>query len=88
MAEKEKTASADKKSMPKSVVLKGAKIVRTKTGSVSAPELSCPLPGPDKGQTVEFTLDNGVTYCGVVADVVEVDDTAIIEFKDGISPLS
>ena len=65
--------------------IKGAKIVTMRKATGTYPALSYRGDVPKVGTKLRATLDNGVTYSGLVADVVEVDGELLVEFRDGLS---
>lgn len=42
---------------------------------------------PAKGTKINVELDNGVTYTGVVHDATFVDGEALVELRDGLTPV-
>lgn len=69
-------------------LIKGVTLTRTKLDGVSAPCAIYDGDAPRKGTKIAFKLDNGVTYTGTVAGVTEADGNVLVEFKDGITPVS
>lgn len=88
MADDEKTAPAEQKQAPKKVAapILGAKLVTLNTDGSSAPALIYRGPVPKVGTKLLATLDNGVTYAGIVADATEADGEVLVEFRDGLKP--
>jgi hypothetical protein len=71
------------------VLITNPKIVRIGRGDGHSPPcLSYDGSAPNVGQEISFALENGVTYCGIVADAVEADGNVFVEFEDGIEPIS
>jgi hypothetical protein len=71
------------------VLIANPKIVRIGRGDGHSPPcLSYDGPAPNVGQEISFALENGVTYCGIVADAVEADGNVFVEFENGIEPIS
>jgi len=42
---------------------------------------------PEKGDVMQFTMSNGVTYSGTVADATEADGEVLVEFISGLVPV-
>lgn len=66
----------------------GVELVRSGKGGVDAPMALFTGPEPDVGASVEFTLKNNVTYAGQVAATTEADGQVLVEFVDGIKPVT
>jgi len=64
----------------------GAKIVTMDTATGSTPALLVKGDAPEVGAVLRATLDNGVTYSGIVSEVTEADGKVLIEFKSGLAP--
>ena len=65
----------------------GAKIVTMPTKTGSTPAMIYKGDVPENGSVMKFTMPNGVTYSGTVADVTEADGEVLVEFKNGILPV-
>jgi len=79
----------DKKtSSKKTETITGARIVvmPTKTGSTPAMIYKGEL--PEKGDVMKFRMPNGVTYSGKIADFIESNGEILVEFTDGILPVT
>lgn len=83
---------SDKKPAPaeqKSMVIEGVTLGRfpLNTHPKGHPFARFSGKAPDVGSVIQFTLENGVTYSGVVASAVESGGEVIAEFANGIAPL-
>lgn len=92
MFKKQKPAPADSEvvsevDQPRTVEVDGARIVRGKSDGVSPPCLLFHGDQPRAGDTLVFTLDNGVTYTGQVADAYGVGSEVWVDFVNGIAPV-
>lgn len=65
-----------------------ARIVTMQTPTGSTPAVAYRGTIPKVGEVIQFTLANGVTYSGTVADAVEADGEVLIEFTNGILPVT
>ena len=73
---------------PKAGPIIGARIVTMDKGGSSTPGLAYKGDLPEVGATIRATLDNAVTYSGVVADAIETGGGVLVEFKNGLTPLT
>ena len=69
-------------------LIKGVTLTRLKMDGVSKPCALYDGDAPSKGAKIAFKLDNGVVYSGIVADATSADGNVLVEFKDGITPVS
>ncbi|NCO22817.1 MAG: hypothetical protein GW905_12650 [Rhodobacterales bacterium] len=88
MADTEKTAAAERKTIPQKIAepIIGAKLVTLNAGGSSTPALIYRGPIPKIGTKLLATLDNGVTYAGIVADATDADGEVLVEFRHGLTP--
>lgn len=70
----------------KTKTITGARIVHIARGATEYPAAIYAGPVPAKGATLNLTLENGVTYSGVVYDATEADGKTLVEFTDGLLP--
>jgi hypothetical protein len=89
---KETHDAASKKTVlktKKELVIDNAVIVRFDDNSGHSPPcISYDGDAPSKGERVEFVLENGILYAGVVAKVHTAGGNVMIEFVDGILPVT
>ncbi|SMP32179.1 hypothetical protein [Shimia sagamensis] len=87
---KDKPAAADPKPVPTVVTVKGVKLGRLplESGKPGHPVAFFKGEVPPVDSTLKFTLENGVTYAGIVVEAVEADGEVMTEFKGGLTPLS
>lgn len=84
-----KPASAESKDVTNSanpIPLEGVKLIRMplEENKVSHPAALFKGSAPKAGSTVQFTLDNGVTYRGEVADAVDANGEVMVEFSGAL----
>ena len=65
----------------------GARIVTMPTPTGSTPAMIYKGDVPEKGVVMQFTMSNGVTYSGTVADATEAGGEVLVEFTNGILPV-
>ena len=81
-----KPAEAEPKTMPEKLIV-GAEVVTMPTPTGSTPAILYRGGAPKKGSVIKFTLSNGVTYSGKVADANEAEGEVLVEFTNGILPV-
>ena len=57
----------------------------TPTGTT--PAMICNGDVPEKGDVLQFSMSNGVTYSGTVADATEAGGEVLVEFTSGLVPV-
>ena len=65
----------------------GARIVTMPTPTGTTPAMIYNGDVPEKGDVMQFTMSNGVTYSGTVADATEADGEVLVEFISGLVPV-
>jgi len=65
----------------------GARIVTMPTKTGTTPAMIYKGKTPKAGDVLQFTMSNGVTYSGTVADATEADGEVLVEFTNGILPV-
>ncbi|MBM2293745.1 hypothetical protein JQX09_17590 [Sulfitobacter pseudonitzschiae] len=91
MADEKETAPAASKGVSKKKstgLIPGVSLTRIHHDGHSPPCALYDGTAPEKGDRISFKLANGVTYTGVVADATEADGNVLVEFVDGIKPVS
>jgi hypothetical protein len=81
-----KSAAAEPKTTPAKLIT-DAQVVAMPTPTGSTPAIVYRGIEPKKGSVIKFTLGNGVTYTGTVADATNADGEVLVEFTDGILPV-
>ncbi len=76
---------ASRKTKPDEI--EGVTLTSIRTPGRSEPAARFKGNAPEKGKTIRFTLSNGVTYSGTVADATDADGEVLVEFKDGLTPI-
>lgn len=89
MSKDKATASADQAHVPAAKAVDGVKLGRHPLTSESAGHPFARFKGkaPKSGEVLEFKLENGVTYTGIVSEAKEADGEVLAEFKDGVTPV-
>ncbi len=92
MAAKKTTATAGKDAMPKprgkqAHDIKNVTLTKMTRGAKRYPAALYMGDQPAKGDTLRFTLANGVTYSGKVRAATESGGEVLAEFEDGIAPV-
>ena len=92
MTAKKAPAQAGPKSMPKprgkqTRDIEGVNLTKLTRGSKRYPAALYSGDQPAKGDTLRFTLANGLTYSGKVRAATESGGEVLAEFEDGISPV-
>ena len=67
--------------------INGARIVTMPTKTGSTPAMIYKGEVPEKGDVMQFSMPNGVTYSGTVAESTEADGEVLVEFTNGILPI-
>ena len=82
----QKTAA---KSAPAPRVVEGVTLTRLpmEENKPSHPVAMFKGQAPERGEVLEFTLDNGVTYRGTVSDATEAAGEVMAEFADALKPV-
>lgn len=86
-----KPASAGRKTVAKTPVaprvIEGVTLIRMpmEENKPSHPAAEFKGKAPAAGETIEFTLKNGVTYRGVVAEAVEAKEEVFAEFSQPLT---
>lgn len=91
MADEKTPASAAPTSVPKkkkSPLIEGVTLTRIREDGHSSPCALYDGTAPEKGERISFKLANDVIYTGVVADATEADGNVLVEFVNGIKPVS
>ena len=65
----------------------GARIVTMPTPTGTTPAMIYTGKTPKAGDVMQFTMSNGVTYSGTVADATEADGEVLVEFTSGLVPV-
>ena len=65
----------------------GARIVTMPTPTGTTPAMLYNGKKPKIGDVMQFTMSNGVTYSGTVAEATEADGEVLVEFTNGILPV-
>lgn len=90
MTDEKTTAPAEQEPAPKrkkaTLHIEGVSLTKMQRGAVKYPAALYSGEKPSKGDTLKFTLNNGVTYSGVVLDATEADGQVLVEFRDGLKP--
>jgi hypothetical protein len=76
---------ASRKTKPDEI--KGVTLRSIRTPGRSDPAARFKGTAPEKGKVVRFTLSNGGTYSGIVADATDANGEVLVEFKDGLTPI-
>jgi hypothetical protein len=90
MAKKNHSFPAEPESEPvkEATLILGAVVARIGRGDGHSPPcLSYDGAAPEVGEEITFTLENGVTYFGIVADAIEADGNVFVEFASGMNPV-
>lgn len=88
-----KTAPAEQEVMAKSApaprVVEGVTLTRLplKDNTPGHPVAMFKGQAPKSGECLEFTLENGVTYRGTVAEATEAAGEVMAEFADSLTPV-
>jgi hypothetical protein len=72
----------------KPIEIKGGKIHPLTVGNITMPCLIFKGDEPEIDTFITFKIENGVTYTGVVKDTTKADGEVMVEFHDGIQPVS
>ena len=74
-------------SKPKAGTITGARIVTMPTPTGTTPAMIYKGDVPEKGDVLQFSMSNGFTYSGTVADATEAEGEVLVEFVNGILPV-
>lgn len=66
------------------IVLTGATLITERRGTKTLPALQYDGKAPNKGDTVQVKIGNGVTYEGLVSSTSD----GVVHLRDGLTPIT